>query len=140
VSEESQVSEQIQQLEDARFAAMVGKDVATPDRLLDDKHDLHALDRHFGYQIELPGRLANGCVGLPKRGSRGPANSGRWGCRAGVLQDVDSPDLTGRSQSVRQSRTGRLGAQGRWLAPACGAVWRDSQRELKVPKTHAQPG
>ncbi|MGA3250670.1 MAG: nuclear transport factor 2 family protein [Paraburkholderia sp.] len=37
MSEESQVSEQIQQLEDARFAAMVGKDVATLDRLLDDK-------------------------------------------------------------------------------------------------------
>jgi hypothetical protein len=37
VSEESQVSEQIQQLEDARLAAMVGKDVETLDRLLDDK-------------------------------------------------------------------------------------------------------
>ena len=37
MSEESQVSEQIQQLEDARLAAMVGKDVETLDRLLDDK-------------------------------------------------------------------------------------------------------
>jgi ketosteroid isomerase-like protein len=37
VSEESKVSEQVQQLEDARFAAMVGKDVETLDRLLDDK-------------------------------------------------------------------------------------------------------
>jgi ketosteroid isomerase-like protein len=37
VSEESRVSELVQQLEDARFAAMVGKDVETLDRLLDDK-------------------------------------------------------------------------------------------------------
>lgn len=37
MSEESRVSELVQQLEDARFAAMVGKDVETLDRLLDDK-------------------------------------------------------------------------------------------------------
>jgi ketosteroid isomerase-like protein len=34
---ERQVSEQVQQLEDARYAAMLGKDVETLDRLLDDK-------------------------------------------------------------------------------------------------------
>lgn len=37
MSEESQAREQVQQLEDARFAAMVSKDIQTLDRLLDEK-------------------------------------------------------------------------------------------------------
>jgi ketosteroid isomerase-like protein len=37
VSEESRVSELVQQLEDARYTAMVGKGIETLDRLLDDK-------------------------------------------------------------------------------------------------------
>lgn len=37
MSEENQAIEQVQQLEDARYAAMVSKDIPTLDRLLDDK-------------------------------------------------------------------------------------------------------
>ncbi|MFM0658095.1 nuclear transport factor 2 family protein [Paraburkholderia sediminicola] len=37
MNEESQASEQVQQLEDARYAAMVSKDIPTLERLLDDK-------------------------------------------------------------------------------------------------------
>ncbi|NIF77121.1 nuclear transport factor 2 family protein [Paraburkholderia sp. Cy-641] len=37
MSDENQAIEQVQQLEDARYAAMVSKDIPTLDRLLDDK-------------------------------------------------------------------------------------------------------
>ncbi|CAE6825850.1 nuclear transport factor 2 family protein [Paraburkholderia domus] len=37
MSEETQAIEEIQQFEDARYAAMVSKDIATLERLLDDK-------------------------------------------------------------------------------------------------------
>ncbi|MFM0503211.1 MULTISPECIES: nuclear transport factor 2 family protein [Paraburkholderia] len=37
MSEENQAIEQVQQLEDARYAAMVSKDIPTLERLLDDK-------------------------------------------------------------------------------------------------------
>lgn len=37
MSEESQAIEQVQQLEDARYAAMLSKDIQTLDRLLDEK-------------------------------------------------------------------------------------------------------
>ena len=37
MSEDYEVIERVQQLEDARYAAMVSKDIETLDRLLDDK-------------------------------------------------------------------------------------------------------